>query len=103
MSECQILFHNKLMKTQKIIVQQTKPLFWPFVWIFLFAPIGIIWTAWRLHENSKITGNRIARNIFLIIVFGLIILGFVSYIINSPNITTNQIKSNKELIDLANG
>lgn len=66
-------------KIRRVIVLKTRPLFWPIAWIFLCLPIGLIWTGVRLHENSKITGNKIPRNVFLIIVAIFILLLVLSF------------------------
>ena len=65
---------------------QEKPLFWPILWIFLFYPIGIIWTFLRIHKNSKITGKTLGRNIFFTLVaFATLLMIFGAFIGNDTN------------------
>ncbi len=42
---------------KKVIVSQTKPLFWPVVWLILFWPVGLLWLIFRLEHNFKIERN----------------------------------------------
>ena len=39
---------------KKVIVSQTRSLFWPIAWLFLFWPVGILWMIFRLEHNFKI-------------------------------------------------
>lgn len=74
---------NQTEITGKITIQQTKSLFWPIVWSICFFPIGIPWLTWRLHENSKATGNTIPRNVMLTLI-GVFLLLFLIGVIFGP-------------------
>jgi len=50
---------------KKVIVSQTRSLFWPIGWLFLFWPVGILWMIFRLEHNFKIE-KRYAPIVLLI-------------------------------------